>query len=151
MDTGMSFVNLNNARTDEQRQIMEKIKEEEYCPFCPEYYSKSKLEPIIKQGKHWHIRKNRWPYKNTRVHLIFIHNIHIERISEISPGAAEELFDLAKWAEKKYRMPFGAIGLRFGDIHKNGATVLHLHVHMIAAKITNRDNPGYLPVRFRMG
>ena len=145
------FVNLKNARVEEQRKVMEMIQEQGFCPFCPEHVSKSQLKPIIKQGKYWHLRENRWPYKNTRVHLVVIYNPHAEKLSEISPEAAKELFEFVKWVEDEYQILGGAIGLRFGDFHLNGGTVLHLHAHIIAADITNRDDPNYQPVRFRVG
>ncbi len=152
MDTCVkSFVNIKNARVKEQRQVMEMIEKGRYCPFCPEHYSEAKLRPVIRQGKYWHIRENRWPYKNTRLHLILIHNSHVERLSEITPEAAKELFSLLEWIEDEYQILSGAIGLRFGDIHKNGATVLHIHTHIVVADLIDRDNPNYLPVRFRMG
>ncbi len=146
-----SFVNLDNARLDEQREIMKTIQKERFCPFCPKYYSKSELEPIIKQGKYWHIRKNRWPYENTQTHFVIIHNKHVEKLSEINPQAAQELFKLAQWVEKEYKISGGGLCLRFGDININGGTVLHLHAHIITADITNRDDPKYQPVRFRVG
>ena len=146
-----SFVNLKNARVGEQYKVMKVAQRGGFCPFCFEHASKSHLEPIIKQGKYWHIRKNRWPYKNTRVHLILIYNTHVEKLSEISPDAAKEFFDLAKWIEEGYQISGGAIGLRFGDIYLNGGTVLHLHAHVITANITDRNDPDYIPVRFRSG
>ncbi len=154
MDTSMKskeFVNLENARVKEQRKIMEAIKKGEYCPFCPEYYNGAKLEPVIRQGKYWHLRKNRWPYKNTRVHLIIILNQHAENLSEISPEAAQEFFELAQWAEQEYQILGGGLCLRFGDIEINGATVLHLHAHLITAKITDKNDPAYQKVRFKVG
>ena len=145
------FVNLKNARVEEQLEVMKMIQEKGFCPFCPEHVSKSQLRPVIKQGKYWHIRKNRWPYKNTRVHLIVIYNTHVEKLSEINPEASQELFELAKWVEKEYKIAGGGLCLRFGDFRLNGGTVLHLHTHIIAADITNRDDPNYQPVRFRVG
>lgn len=145
------FVNLKNARVEKQYQVMEAAKKRGACPFCHDQFSESELKPVIKQGKYWHLRKNRWPYKNTRVHLLAIHNTHVEKLSEISPEAAKELIDLAKWAEDKYKMSGGGIGLRFGDIKINGGTVLHLHAHIIAARITNKDDPKYKKVRFKVG
>lgn len=146
-----SFVNLKNARVKRQYQVMKAIKENGVCPFCPNNFSKDELEPVIKQGKYWHLRKNRWPYKNTRVHLIAIHNTHIEKLYEISPEAAKELIELTQWAEKKYQMLGGGIGLRFGDIGINGGTVLHLHAHIIMAEITDKNDPKYEKVRFKVG
>lgn len=146
-----SFVNLNNARVKEQRTIMEIIEKEEFCPFCPEHYSKSRLMPIIKQGQYWHIRKNRWPYKNTRVHLLIIHNTHAERLSDVNPEAAKELLELTQWAENEYEILGGGLCLRFGDINVNGGTVLHLHFHIITAEIIDKEDPKYQKVRFKVG
>jgi len=146
-----SFVNLNNARVEEQQKVMEMIEQGEYCPFCPEHYDGAKLMPIIKQGQHWHIRKNRWPYKNTRVHLLIIHNAHTEKLSDISFEAAKEFFELTQWAENEYQILGGGIGLRFGDFRRNGGTVLHLHAHIIAADITDKNDPDYRKVRFKVG
>lgn len=146
-----SFVNLKNARVEKQHQVMKAADEKGVCPFCPDNFSESELKPVIKQGKYWHLRKNRWPYKNTRVHLLIIHNTHVEKLSEISPEAAKELIDLAKWAEDKYQMLGGGIGLRFGDIGINGGTVLHLHAHIIMAEITDKNDPEYEKVRFKVG
>lgn len=150
MDSRLT-VNLENARHKDQKEIMEMIKKEGFCPFCPEHYERSSLMPIIKQGKFWHIRQNRWPYENTRIHLAVIHNAHAEKISDLTPEAAQELFELAKWFEIEYKVSGGGIGIRFGDPRVNGATVNHLHAHFITADITDRENPRYKPVRFRVG
>ncbi len=157
MDPGLNpdsnFVNLENARFEEQKNIMKKIQKEGFCPFCLKNARKSKLMPIIKKGKYWHIRQNSWPYENTKVHLLIIYNSHAEKISDICPEAAKELFELAKWSEIKYDIAGGgmAIGMRFGDPRLNGATVSHIHVHFISAKITDKSDPEYKPVRIRVG
>lgn len=148
---GKDFVNLGNTRVKEQLKIMKDIKKGEYCPFCPENYEKAQLNPVIKQGKYWHVRKNRWPYKNARVHLLIIHNSHAEKLSDITPEAAKEIFELTKWIEKEYDISGGGLCLRFGDITVNGATVLHLHFHIITAEITDKTDPNYKKVRFKVG
>lgn len=146
-----SFVNLENARHEDQLKLMEQIQKGAYCPFCPEHQAKAELMPVLKGGNYWSVRKNRWPYVNTRVHLIFISNAHMERMEDIPPKAWQELLALAKWAEKKYHIKGGAINLRFGDSKKNGGTVDHLHVQLLTAKISNKKFPHYQPVRFRVG
>lgn len=145
------FVNLKNVRIKEQHKVMKTAQEKGICPFCPDHFSESELRPVIKQGEYWHLRKNRWPYKNTQIHLLAIHNTHVEKLSEISPEAAKELFELAKWAEDEYQIVGGGIGLRFGDIQINGGTVLHLHAHIIAADITDKNDQNYQKVRFKVG
>ena len=145
------FVNLDNARHDDQLELMKKIKEGKFCPFCPEYEVKAELGQLIKKTKHWTMRKNRWPYENTREHILIIHNAHAERMNDLSAEAWKELFGLVKWAEKKFHIEGGAFGMRFGNPAKNGATVDHLHTHVFTANITDRNNPNYKPVRFRVG
>mgnify|MGYP001570957835 FL=1 len=146
-----SFVVLEHARHDDQLSIMKKIQKEGYCPFCSENTIKAVLMPVIKDGKYWHIRENRWPYNNTRVHLLLIHQHHTEELSDLEPGAWQELGELLKWLEEKYKVRGGAFGMRFGDPRTNGATVNHLHVQFIVANIIDRNDPNYQPVRFRVG
>ena len=150
-ETEPRFVYLENARFDEQRAIMREIEAAGVCPFCSGNDSETKLMSVIKEGKYWQVRENRWPYNNTRVHLLIIHNEHAEKLADVKPEAAVELFELVKWAESEYNVSGGAIGIRFGDPRTNGATVNHLHVHFIAANITDRNDPNYQSVRFRVG
>jgi len=146
-----SFVNLENARYGDQLELMKKIREGGFCPFCPEHEAKAELGPLLKRGTYWTMRKNRWPYENTREHLLIIHNVHVEHLNDLTPEAWMELFKLVSWAEKEYRIEGGAIGMRFGDPTKNGATVDHIHAHVFAAEITDKNDPNYKPVRFRVG
>lgn len=145
------FVILKNARHDDQLDIMQRIQNEGFCPFCQEYLDKAELEPVITKGTFWSLRNNRWPYKNTKVHLLAILNRHAEKLSEILPEEWEELLTLFQWAEGEYKIQGGGIGMRFGDPLINGATVNHLHFHLLAADITDKESPSYQPVRFRMG
>ena len=149
------FVVLSHARHDDQCEVMKQISKGKFCPFCLKYVreaeKKSEILPTIHAGKHWHVHENRWPYENTRIHLLIIHTKHIEKIFEITESAWKELLKIIVWAEKKYNLEIGAIGMRFGDPKRNGATVDHLHLHITTAKVTDRENPDYKPIRFRMG
>jgi len=146
-----SFVVLEHARHDDQLSIMKKIQKEGFCPFCSENADKAELMPVMKDGKYWHIRENRWPYKNTRVHLLLIHRHHTEELSDLEPAAWQELGELLKWLEKKYQVRGGALGMRFGDPQVNGGSVKHIHAQFIVGNITNKSDPNYQPVRFRVG
>lgn len=156
MDTDLnssSFVNLNNARLDQQRQAMEKILEGGFCPFCREHLGKFHRKPILKETAHWLLTENQWPYKNTKVHLLAIYKKHIETLGELKPKAGKELVELAKWIEIRYRLAGGtlALGMRFGEPEINCGTVRHLHAQFISAAITDRTDSNYESVRFRAG
>ncbi len=147
MKKDKSFVNLNNARLDEQRRVMQDIVENQECPFCPEYIDKYHKQKTLREGKHWRITKNQWPYKYTDIHLLAIANYHAEKLSDLKKGAFDELQEHMVWAEKEFKINTGGIGIRFGDMSGSGATVNHLHAHLI---VPSADKPADKKVRFKI-
>lgn len=147
------FVNIANARLDEQRQVMEEILKRGLCPFCPEHLQKFHKNPVLRGTAHWFLTENQWPYENTKVHLLAIYKHHAESLSELDSRAGEELLALAQWTEQTYKLSGGALtlGMRFGDPGASGATVRHLHAQFVSAAVTDRNDPAYRPVRFRAG
>lgn len=127
---GKIIYNLDNARSPDQRLVMQRDLEKGVCGFCPGYRTKAMM-PILKEGAYWEVRENRWPYKGARCHLLFISREHFERLSELPTEAGQELLSLWQWAEQKYAVESGAVNMRFGNSEFNGATVAHLHCHMI--------------------
>lgn len=145
--TSESFVNLDNARSEEQRHVMEKIEAGNYCPFCPEHLADTHEKPIIRKGEHWVFTENRWPYKNTIHHWLLIAAYHAETLNDLRSGAFEEYGEHVKWAEREYRIAAGGLAMRFGDVSGTGATVRHLHGHLIVPK---SDLPREEKVRFKI-
>lgn len=129
-----SFVNLDNARLKEQRDVMKEIAAEEVCPFCEDSLEKYHKQPILSEGAHWRLTTNQWPYEHTEVHLLAIARLHVEKLNDLQPGAGEELIEHFKWAEQEYAVAAGGLAMRFGDTSRNGATVRHLHAHLIVPK-----------------
>jgi diadenosine tetraphosphate (Ap4A) HIT family hydrolase len=141
------FVNLDNARYDEQRQVMQDIEKNKECPFCADNLAKYHKKEIIKKGKFWVLTYNQWPYKYTDIHLLAIATYHAEKLSDLKMGAFDELQKMAIWAENRFKIQTGGIAMRFGDVSDNGATVDHLHVHLI---IPSKDKPADEKVRFKI-
>jgi diadenosine tetraphosphate (Ap4A) HIT family hydrolase len=127
------LVNLNHARSDNQRGVMEQIIKDGVCPFCIENLTLYHKSPIIKEGKFWILTDNQWPYEKVRHQLLAIYKTHIEHISEVEPGAAEELFRLFSDEAKKRNIKGGGLAIRFGSSEDGnyGSSVLHLHAHLI--------------------
>ena len=141
------YVNLNNARYDDQRQVMEDIKSDGACPFDEENLAKYHTPPILRQGKYWTITANQWPYEHTRVHLLAIARQHVESIDELDSRAGEELFEHVRWAIKEFQIQFGGLTMRFGDVKHNGASVNHLHAHII---VPDKNKPADAKVKFKI-
>ena len=125
------FVNLANARNGEQKGVMKEIAKEGHCPFCTENLAKYHKNHIEREGAHWLITKNQWPYDYTEVHLLAILTYHAEDVSGLKPGALDELQSHLEWAVKSYGIAAGGLAMRFGGIDSNGASVRHLHAHII--------------------
>lgn len=141
-------VDLDNARLDEQRQVMEEIIDADHCPFCLENLQKYHKQPILQDGQFWILTKNQWPYEHTKVHLLAIYKEHAVNLGELNPEAGNELLEMMQWAQKEYQVPGGAMAMRFGDTDYSAGTVAHIHVQFI---IPNLESPGYEPVRLKIG
>lgn len=143
-----TFVDIDNARMDEQRQVMNAIISNHECPFCPANLRKYHPKPILKESQHWIITENAWPYEHTKIHLLAILKSHAETLQELPAGAGEELFQLLSWVEKEYQVPGGGVAMRFGDTRYSAGTVLHLHAQFIQPDI---QKPDFQPVRVKLG
>ncbi|HET7630528.1 MAG TPA: HIT domain-containing protein [Candidatus Saccharimonadales bacterium] len=142
-----NFTNLDNARHDDQRQVMEAINSEGHCPFCSQNLARYHKQPIIRQGEHWLLTPNQWPYEHTREHLLAITAYHTEALKDLRPGSFEELQQHMQWAEQAFNIASGGLAMRFGKVESNGATVRHLHMHLI---VPDEARPDDAKVRFKI-
>ncbi|HRH32069.1 MAG TPA: hypothetical protein PLK06_01965 [bacterium] len=144
------FVNEQNAKRGHYAEVIKDIADKQVCPFCPEQLANFHKNPIRKYG-HWIVTNNMYPYKPVKQHILLIHEAHIEHASEISAEAWSELQDIVKQETAERDMIGGALTMRFGDTHYTGASVAHLHAHLVQS---DPDAPDYDPeqgVRVRIG
>lgn len=142
------FVDIDNARVEEQKRVMEQIIADGDCPFCLENLKKYHPRPIIRETKHWLLTENAWPYENTKLHLLLIAKTHFENLAGLTPEMGADYVELLKWVEQEYQVPGGGIALRFGDTNYSAGTVLHLHAQFIVPDIDKED---FQPTRFKIG
>lgn len=143
-----NHMNLGNARHEEQAKVMQDVGGNGNCPFCPEQLAMCHKQEILCENDYWLLTYNQWPYDNTDLHLMAISKKHINSLIEMEPGSAEALFDLMKYAEMRFDIDHGAICMRFGDINYTGATIGHLHVHLI---VSTKNLPEGAKVKFKVG
>lgn len=118
----------------EYEDVISSIEKKGKCPFCPENFKYHK-EPILKKENGWLITKNSWPYENTENHLVIIGEKHKENFNELTDSDFITVRKLVDWATKKFKIKGGGLSLRFGDTDHTGATVCHLHFHLISPKL----------------
>jgi len=128
------YIQMSAIRREDQRQVMEEIKEEGHCPFCRENLDQYHKNPILKEGKFWLLTDNQWPYEKIKHQVLAIYKIHIEHIKDMDPEAGSELIEMFSEEAKKRNIPGGGVAIRFGKNDKYGnygGSVLHLHAHLI--------------------
>lgn len=125
-------VNLNNARVLEQVKVMEQIIADDVDPFSWDHIEKYHKRPILKKGEFWLVTENQWPYKDSKVQLLFIYKDNISTINNLPGDSFKELLELAQEFSEKYNILGGALGMRFGNTKYSGATVNHLHAQIIS-------------------
>lgn len=140
-------VNLSNARAEDQLEALKKIAAGDFCPFCQaDYIEKEHKKPIIKTGDHWIATENRWPYKNTKHHLLFIHRRHVTSIADLCDEDWNELRKMVMEISQKMNIPGATFVMRSGDSRYTGGTVTHLHAQLISGNPDSGE-----PVLARVG
>jgi ATP adenylyltransferase len=140
------FVNLDSTkhRPDPKNvygSVIAQIQKDGVCPFCPEQLTKYHKNPILKTGDFWLVTENMYPYKGTEHHFLLIHKMHITHIKEITDKAWAELDSICNEIFKDYNVEGGSFLMRFGDSKYTGASVSHLHAHIIVAKPDENREP----------
>ncbi len=134
-------VDGRNAHTPRYRKVIEHIEAKGVCPFCPKNF-KYHTEPVLKRRGSWFITKNFNPYPSARHHFIVIGTAHHEQLSDLTSKDFAYIGWLLKWAERTYRLQGGAFAMRFGNTRYTGATIVHLHCHLIVPRLEHRTVGG---------
>ena len=139
------YVNPAHAREEFQMQVMERIMQDDRCPFCREHLMEYHTEPIILETEHWILTKNFAPYKGADIHLLLITKQHCTGFWELSDEAKVDLFSVLESARTQNHMPGGTLVMRWGDTEYTRASVVHLHAHLIVG--TDRSHgTGDIPI-----
>jgi diadenosine tetraphosphate (Ap4A) HIT family hydrolase len=131
------FVNIKNARSGEYEAVIKEIATTGKCPFCPENFKYHK-KPIYKKRNGWFLTNNSWPYKNAKSHLIILGDKHKENFLELTDKDLASVRFLTNWAIKNWKIKGGALSMRFGDTDYTGASVSHIHFHIISPEIDKK-------------
>ncbi|KKU91614.1 MAG: hypothetical protein UY23_C0001G0220 [Candidatus Jorgensenbacteria bacterium GW2011_GWA1_48_11] len=134
MTKSKKLVNSRFAKSGHYQRIINEIKQVGVCPFCPETF-KWHTKPILLRSRDWLITENFNPYKNTRYHFLIISRVHKEGFHNLVRSDWFQISKLVRWAIRKYKIRGGGLTMRFGDSDYTGATVTHLHLHLMVPKL----------------
>ncbi len=124
-------VRHDNARYPEQLERMRRLEREVGCFFCHGNYLKVGAAPAIKNGKYWFVKKNDYPYEGAVCHYLIASKVHLNKITQITPKAWVELLKTISWLEKYLKVKGASLFARSGDMSYTGATLDHLHFHIL--------------------
>ncbi len=127
-----NFVCLKSARDPEYRQILEEIKKAKICPFCPQHIEKWHKAPILKKVGDWIITAaSLQNYDEVKYRFLLIGERHIEKFEQLEWRDFNDISYLVKWTVDKYALKGYGLTVRSGSMITTGASVSHLHFHLI--------------------
>ncbi len=140
------------AKTEDRagyKELLQKEVAAHICPLCPSGL-KMGHNAILKSINGWNLILNEFAYAHTKVHALIIPEAHQTNLTALSSIDMESVRLLATWAIEHFQIKGGALTLRFGDSHYSGASVHHLHFHIITPEHdeNRNDNP---TVAFEVG
>lgn len=105
------------------------------CPFCPDTFLWHPW-PILHRIGNWFITRSGWPYENAEHHFLIIGNEHITSKVEMSSEFDDQAVNqLVWWAVQTFDLRGYGLISRSGETNHTGATVQHLHFHLIQPKL----------------
>jgi ATP adenylyltransferase len=141
----VSLYCFENARTDEQRAEMARLDAAGICLFCPEQLASHPRQRILLSTRHWTATPNEYPYAGTSLHILLVPHQHVGDLLELGDEVRADFWvALAAVAEASGVHHYG-LGIRNGDCRFTGATVRHVHAHVLVGS-DEQDAP---PVRMR--
>jgi ATP adenylyltransferase len=124
---------MENFRTAGQLAEMERLEAAGVCLFCPEELSRRPGAAEFLRTEHWTVMPNDFPYAGTSLHLLLLPRAHVGDMLDLSPAAQADFFAALDAARQHYGFGHYGLGVRNGDCRYTGATIVHLHAHVVVA------------------
>ena len=128
------YIYPNNARNQEQLDIMLNMEAADKDPMAPEYID----QKILFTTDFWHISENRFPYENAEKQFLIVAKNPVYQMADISPAMWVDLQQIWQKLAHDYQLDGGAICMRFGNPAKSGATLTRVHAHIIMPELNQK-------------
>lgn len=98
------------------------------CPLC----QLADPENIVREGKHWIVKRNVNPYRGLRHHVLLALRKHTASPDSLKDAAKVEYFDHIAWVMREFEVPGCGVVMRLGDPAFHGGSIPeHLHGHIM--------------------
>jgi ATP adenylyltransferase len=127
----MTLYCKENHRTPEQLAEMERLEADGLCLFCADGLRTVARQKILFQTPHWIVTPNEFPYPGSRLHLMLVPHRHVGDILDLDAEAQAGFWTALGWVRDRYELTYYGLGMRNGDCRYTGATVRHVHAHVL--------------------
>lgn len=142
------FVDPQNARSGDYQRDLNEIAASGVCPFCPENFRWHR-KPILGRFGNWFITEANEPYPNAQWHFLIIGAKHKEHLRELDADDFINVQLLISLIIGEFQIRGFGLTLRSGETKCSGATIRHLHWHLIVPRVnpaTGTANPVSFPI-----
>lgn len=146
-DEPMSLYYLGNHRSQAQLDDMRRLAEAGICVFCPQHLATDPNQRTLHRTALWTVTPNEFPYEGTRLHLLLVPDEHVTDVVDLSAEAKHDFWVALRWVREYHRLTYYSMVIRNGDCERTGATVRHVHVHLLQGDV---DDPLHQPVRTKL-
>lgn len=142
----------NGKRNAGYFKVLKKIESEGICPFCEENFLIHHPKKILFKTKYWIVTTNGWPYKATKNHFLMVYRPkHVCHVKELSKAAFEDKLKIIQKLTESKKIKGGTVMMRFGSSKNTGASVEHLHFHIIQPDKKHKDYDNSVGILTRVG
>ena len=142
----MNLYCFGNARTQEQLAEMRSLDARGICLFCPDGLRGHEHQQVLLRTRHWSATPNEFPYRGTALHLLLVPDEHVADLLDLTAEAQQDFWTALGRLRERYRLTHYGLGVRNGDCRFTGATIAHVHAHVLVAGPPGEQAP---PVRMR--
>lgn len=139
MTTAGPLYYLGNSRSQAQTDDMIEKEAKGLCIFCPEHLRTDPAQRIAYENEHWMVTPNQYPYLGTEYHFLIVPKKHVTDVLDLSPVAFAEIHDALGWIRETHNLTYWSFGSRNGDFRYTGATIAHVHVHVLVGDPDKHD------------
>ncbi len=130
---------LGNSRSQAQTDEMIGLEAKGICIFCPEHWNRGGGKVVLHENAGWALVDSDYPYPGTSRHMMLLPREHVSMLTDLSPVARASYWEMLDYVVANYGLTYFGTGARNGDMRYTGATIAHLHIHII---VGDPDNEG---------
>ncbi len=140
---------INDPDRQDYAALLREDEKDHVCPLCPNGLKRVNNQVLKSQGG-WKVLLNHFAYEHTKVHVLILPDEHKTSFAQLTAEDWDHVRLLAEWTIEHFHIKGGALTVRFGEFASSGASVRHIHFHIIEPEHNPETDQNYV-VDFSIG